>query len=43
MRSSLAELLGVGVEGLRGVVVNSQQLMDLAPALAEQLGLIVEG
>ncbi|GGE64743.1 pentapeptide repeat-containing protein [Nesterenkonia cremea] len=29
----------VGVEGLRGAVVSSQQLMELAPALADHLGL----
>lgn len=33
----------VGLEGMRGVIVNPQQLMDLAPALAEQLGITVEG
>lgn len=33
----------VGLEGLRGAVVSSQQLLELAPALAEHLGLEVSG
>ena len=31
----------VGVESLRGAVVSSEQLIDLAPILAAQLGLVV--
>lgn len=33
----------VGLEGLRGAVVTSQQLLELAPALAEHVGLKVSG
>jgi hypothetical protein len=31
----------VGVESLRGAIVSHEQLVDLAPILAEQLGLEV--
>jgi hypothetical protein len=31
----------VGVESLRGAIVSHQQVVDLAPVLAEQLGLEV--
>jgi hypothetical protein len=31
----------VGVDGLRGAIINREQLLDLAPLLAAQLGVEV--